>query len=80
MPKTVKETLELDKLNGTTLWAHASAREMKNTKCAFKILENGEFAPRGHQFVKCHIIFDVKMKDFRRKARLVAGDHMTTWT
>ena len=27
--------------------------------------------------MKCHMIFDVKMEDFRRKARLVAGGHMT---
>ena len=31
---------------------------------------------RGHQEIKCHIIFDVKM-DFTRKARFVAGGHMT---
>ena len=34
--------------------------------------------PRDYQFVKCHIVWDVKMEDFRRKARLVAGGHMTT--
>ena len=27
--------------------------------------------------MRCHIIFDVKMEDFRWKARLVAGGHMT---
>ena len=25
----------------------------------------------------CHVLFNIKMKDFRHKARLVAGDHMT---
>ena len=30
-----------------------------------------------YQFVHCHMIFDVKMEDFRQKARLVAGGHMT---
>jgi Reverse transcriptase (RNA-dependent DNA polymerase) len=30
----------------------------------------------GYQEIKCHIIFDVKM-DFSRKARFVAGGHMT---
>ena len=29
-----------------------------------------------YQFVKCHMIFDVKMEDFRRKARLATGGHM----
>eukprot|EP00804_Cyclotella_cryptica_P029741 CCRYP_015201-RA/>CCRYP_015201-RA protein AED:0.23 eAED:0.23 QI:0/0/0/1/1/1/6/0/958 len=28
-------------------------------------------------FIRCHMIFDVKMEDFRRKARLVAGGHAT---
>ena len=30
----------------------------------------------GFQEIKCHIIFDIKM-DFIRKARFVAGGHMT---
>ena len=51
---------------------------MKNSKVAFSILEDVKMAPRDHQFVKCHIVWDVKMEDFRRKARLVAGGHMTT--
>ncbi len=25
----------------------------------------------------CHMIFDIKMDDFRQKARLVAGGHLT---
>ena len=29
--------------------------------------------------IKCHMIFDVKLgENFRRKARLVGGGHMTT--
>ena len=31
---------------------------------------------RGHQEIKCHVVFDVKM-DFTRKARFVAGGHTT---
>ncbi|KAL7540108.1 LOW QUALITY PROTEIN: hypothetical protein ACHAWF_008209 [Thalassiosira exigua] len=30
-----------------------------------------------HQKITCHMIFDVKMEDFRRKARFVAGGHKT---
>ena len=51
---------------------------MKNVKVAFKILNDGEMAPRYHQFVKCHMIFNIKMDNFRRNARLVAGGHMIT--
>ena len=34
--------------------------------------------PPGYLEIKCHMIFDVKMgENFRRKARMVAGDHVT---
>ena len=34
--------------------------------------------PVGYQEVKCHLIFDIKMgENFRRKARSVAGGHVT---
>jgi len=77
VPKTVKEALELDKKNGNTLWADAIAKEMKGVRVAFKILVDGQSAPIGYQKIPCHMIFDVKMEDFRRKARLVAGGHKT---
>ena len=78
LPKNVEQAKALDKANGNTYWMDALAKEMKNVKVAFKTLADGEFAPRDYQFVLCHIIWDVKMEDFRRKARLVAGGHMTT--
>ena len=77
MPKTVKEVYDLDAQNGNTLWADAISKEMESVKVAFKIPDNGDTVPRDHQFVRCHMIFDVKMEDFRRKARFVAGGHMT---
>ena len=46
-------------------------------KIAIKILENGEQIPVGFQQIGCHLVFDVKMEDFRRKARFVAGGHTT---
>jgi hypothetical protein len=46
-------------------------------KIAFDILDDDDKIPRDHQIVKCHMIFDVKIKNFCRKARLVAGGHMT---
>ena len=35
-------------------------------------------APSDHKCVNFHMIFDIKMKNFRRKVRLVAGGHTTT--
>ena len=49
---------------------------MKNNKIAFNILKEDEKVPIGHKQIRCHLIFDVKM-DFTRKARYVAGGHMT---
>ena len=77
VPPTVKEALALDKANKNTLWADAIAKEMENVRVAFNVLPDGEDPPPGYQFVRCHMIFDIKMEDFRRKARLVAGGHMT---
>jgi hypothetical protein len=49
---------------------------MTNNRSAFKFLEEDEIVPVGYKWIKCHMIFDVKT-DFTRKARFVAGGHMT---
>ena len=77
VPKNVDEALELDRINGNTFWADAIAKEMMNVRAAFHILPDGERAPNGYQRIHCHMIFDVKMENFQRKARLVAGGHQT---
>ena len=50
---------------------------MKNVIVVSKVLPDGKSVPIGLQFVQCHMVFDVKMEDFRHKTRLVAGGHMT---
>ena len=40
-------------------------------------MPDGERVQNGHKQIRCHMIFDVKMEDFRRKAILVADGHMT---
>ena len=77
VPKTVEEALRLDKESGTTHWFDAIALEAKNVDVAFEELEDGEEVPIGYQFVRCHMIFDVKAGSLKRKARYVAGGHMT---
>lgn len=49
---------------------------MRNVMVAFKILGKDEKALPGHQFITLNMIFTIKM-DFARKARLVAGGHLT---
>ena len=75
--KSIDEALVLDKKNGNTLWADAIAKEMKNLRAAFHILPDGEWAPNGFQRIHCHMVFDVKMENFQRKARLVACGNQT---
>ena len=76
LPKTVKRALEIDKETGTTFWADAIKKEMKGVWKAFDILDEGADTPVGHKKIACHMVFDIK-PDFTRKARLVAGGHMT---
>ena len=74
--KTVEETLALDKENGNDLWWKAIQKEMSAVKVAFKILEDDDKPPIASQYMKCHMVFSIKMEDFSRKACLVAGGHM----
>ena len=45
-------------------------------KVTFKVMAMTGFSPC-YQQIRCHLIFDVKMEDFRRKARYVAQGNMT---
>ena len=72
----MKEALTLYTKNGNTLWVDAISKEMENVRVAFIVLQDGKSVLIGHQFVQCHMVFNVKMEDFRHKARLVAGGHM----
>ena len=83
----MQEALQIDKETGTDLWWKAIQKEMKKFVVAFDYddsvtpqqIRNGlaksEYV--GFQEIKCHMmIFDVKM-DLTRKARFVAGRHLT---
>jgi hypothetical protein len=69
--------VRLDKENDNTLWQDAVRKEMKNVRISFKILNGEESVPPTYQEIRCHMIFDVKMEDFRLKARFVAGGNTT---
>jgi hypothetical protein len=77
VPRTVDDAIRLDRENGNTLWMDSVATEMSAVRVAFDILDDGVSEPIGHQFINCHMIFDIKLDGFRRKARMVAGGHMT---
>jgi hypothetical protein len=50
-------------------------KEINNVRIAFKIINGEESVPPTYQEIRCHMMFDVKMEDFRCKARFVAGGH-----
>ena len=50
---------------------------MKNVRVAFDVLADGVAPPADHQYIRYHMIFDIKMEDFRHKAWLVARGHVT---
>ena len=52
-------------------------KRLTNVRVAFDILKDGDRAPICHKQINCRLIYDVNMEDFRRKARIVAGGHMT---
>jgi hypothetical protein len=76
VPGTWDEAIEIDLANGNTLWQDAIEKEMKNAKVAFKMPPRGERPPPGYTEITCHLVFDVKL-DMTRKARYVAGGHLT---
>jgi hypothetical protein len=78
IPKSVEEAIAIDKKNGNRLWQEAIEKEMANIFPAFTLYEGDPKELIGFQLIKCHMIFDVKLgENFRRKARFVAGGHMT---
>ncbi len=66
VPTSVDHALEIDKCNGNTLWADAIVKEMKDVRIAFKCLNHGKRVPLGYKWITCHMIFDIKIEDFRK--------------
>jgi hypothetical protein len=76
LPKSVQEALEIDARTGTTFWRDAIEKEMKNVSQAFRFNDD-DTIPIGYKHITCHMIFNVKMIGLVRKARFVAGGHLT---
>ena len=76
IPRTYEEAIKFDEANDNKLWQSSWNKEMTNVKIDFKFLDDGTPPPPGYKQIHCFIIFDVKM-DLTRKARFVAGGHLT---
>ena len=79
IPKSVEEAKKVDDQNGNNLWWDAICKEMRDVRPEFEVFEGTkDHLPVGYQFMKCHMIFDIKFGEtFCHKARLVTGGHMT---
>ena len=49
---------------------------MEYVKITFQNIPEGKKPPNGFQYVNCHMVFDIEMEDFCRKACLVVGGHI----
>ena len=84
LPHSVQEALAIDKDTETDFWWKAIQKELNKVMMAFEFDESmtpeqvrqNKSAYVGFQEITCHMIFDVKM-DLTRKARFVAGGHLT---
>jgi hypothetical protein len=76
-PHMVEEALQIDKENNNGLWERSLQKEMANVIIAFKMLGKGIEPLPGYQKIDCHVIFDIKIENFQRKSRMVAGGLMT---
>ena len=68
VPQTVIEELILNENNGNNMWRDGIAKEINAVFIEFKLLDEGEKIPPTYQDIRCHMIFDIKMEDFWRKA------------
>jgi hypothetical protein len=78
VPRNVNHALQIDAMNGNTDWQDAINKELKQIQDyrTFRYLRRGEWL-KDFQRIPYHIVFDVKF-DLRKKARLVAGGHLTS--
>jgi hypothetical protein len=78
IPNNYADAIRIDQKNGNSLWGDAIKAEMGQL-WEYKTFESiGKDAPvpEEHTNIRVHFVFDVK-QSLKRKARLVAGGHMT---
>ena len=79
IPCNYEHAMELDRSNGNKLWADAISKEVGGIHdySVFRDVGTDQAAvPDGYKRLRCHFVFACKY-DLRRKARLVAGGHLT---
>eukprot|EP00957_Ditylum_brightwellii_P207350 15352571-Ditylum_brightwellii.AAC.1 len=77
VPQSVKYVIELDKVNGNTIWRDAMALEvdaLQEMEC-FDFRDARDRPAGNYQCTTLHMVFDCK-QDLRRKTRLVVRGHL----
>ena len=80
VPETFARSIELDETNGNTLWQDGIENKMTAVRIALKTLNKGDQPPPGYQYTQCHMIFEINLDGFRRKARLAGAGCMVKYT
>ena len=77
IPCNYAQALELDKCNGNTKWADATALELKlmDKYNVFQDCGKGTPIPDGYKKIRVHFIYEMR-HDGRHHARLVADGHL----
>ena len=76
LPHSVEEALKIDEETGTDFWRKAIEKETRNVMLAFEFRDD-DIMPVGHEKIRCHMIFDVKIGDLTQKARFCANGNET---
>jgi len=80
IPRSSKEAIDFDKTAGNNLWTEAMKKELDKIRSydTFKdVGTNKANVPEQYKPVRVHFVFDIKPTTLMRKARLVAGGHLT---
>jgi len=78
VPRNHFEAMELDHMNGNTMWRDAEITELKQIDEYKSFIDKGVGFNPGSDFkkIRVHMVYAVK-HDGHHKARLVAGGHLT---
>ena len=83
LPHSVEEAYRIDEINKNDYWRRAIEKEMARIRVALEQWDGGNTPEEAEkklidwQFVKTHMVFDIRIDGLVRKARLVADGHMT---
>ncbi|KAL7483819.1 hypothetical protein ACHAW6_009466 [Cyclotella cf. meneghiniana] len=76
LPMPVEKAYVINCTTGNTFWCDEIEKEMQNVCVAFDVIGDSAVPLPDHQYICCHMIFDVKIEDCHCKAQLEVGGHV----